>query len=134
MKVATFSLIIVAALVSSAQVKAFHQPLTRRQPVSSQTRLEVFGMVEASTALDGFFHAQPYLASLLTCSVKASTADLLAQSKAGDKKDDEHHIDMLRNLAFVLYGALYQGLGQTFIYTQIYPFLFGSEPTLSISG
>ena len=34
--------------------------------------------------------------------------------------------DVLRNIAFLLYGALYQGMGQEYIYNHLYPIYFGT--------
>jgi protein Mpv17 len=88
--------------------------------------------------LDTLYQTYPYLAAFLTCSVKASTADFLAQSQTkattnehSSRSDSREHLDICRNLAFILYGGFYQGMGQTFLYTQLYPTLFGSVPTLT---
>ena len=44
--------------------------------------------------------------------------------------DDDHpHFHFYRNLAFLLYGGFYQGMGQTFLYSNLYPSLFGTEPS-----
>lgn len=62
----------------------------------------------ALAALDGFFRTCPYTAAALTCGIKASAADMVAQ-KSGDSKQQT---DLKRNIAFGLYGALYQGAMQ----------------------
>jgi protein Mpv17 len=103
----------------------------------------------ASSALDAFFQSQPYLAAFLTCSVKAGTADLLAQKQQQQGKElqqqrqyappsmqQSHHqgphqpFDLSRNLSFVFYGGLVQGMFQQFLFTAIYPVMFGHEHTL----
>jgi hypothetical protein len=42
-------------------------------------------------------------------------------------------IDMQRNLSFILYGGIYQGVAQEFIYNHLYPVWFGSGNTISIA-
>jgi len=93
----------------------------------------------ALATLDAFFQSQPYAAAALTCGFKASTADLVAQNRDYRKRNEKRiekmgadaaapkkTTDLKRNLAFVIYGALYQGASQEFIYNHIYPTLFGS--------
>lgn len=150
---------------------------------------------DASGVIDNFFQTQPYMAAFLTCSVKASAADLMAQKQQHqakllppdtsslleqDKKDSHahtiqqdmqpllnslsidqqaqhHHIDgdeevatilsrrrtkddndstsatikssaeeydVSRNLGFVCYGGLYQGVAQEFMFNNLYPNFF----------
>ena len=38
--------------------------------------------------------------------------------------------DIPRNIAFLLYGALYQGMGQEYIYNHLYPMYFGTGTNL----
>lgn len=100
----------------------------------------VVGM-DIGAAVNEFFQAEPFLAAFLACSFKASAADFLAQSeslassasKQGIKimpsnqtKDQlKDGMDYSRNLAFLLYGGLYQGVFLQFLYTIVYPDLFG---------
>lgn len=118
---------------------------------TSKTRLNVFDMASpALSAIDSFYHTQPYISAFLTCSVKASAADLVAQTRArattpttsdswteeaAAENDVEHHsdsssFDLKRTLAFLLYGGFYQGMGQEYIYNTIFPSLFGNQATL----
>jgi hypothetical protein len=100
-------------------------------------------------ALDHLYQTAPYCAAFVTCSVKASAADLVAQTRHSksnqqeqvqerndrDSDSDSDEFDFLRNLAFVLYGGFYQGMGQTFLYSHLFPKLFGTTPTvLSVLG
>jgi hypothetical protein len=117
--------------------------LMQRNYVPSSTKRSELNMLEGAVgSFDTFYHTQPYLAAFLTCSVKASAADFLAQSKQKNNNiaQDENFvseggeqpsIDFFRNLSFVLYGGLYQGMGQCFIFTHLYPSLFGTVPTLT---
>lgn len=125
------ALIIADGLVGKT-VQAFQpQNHVRQKTMKSSTshtttRLQAFELVEGSTAVDAFFHSQPYLASLLTCMVPSRRRQPTCWHNR--KKNNINNVnaggeqpfdfDVLRNLAFVLYGGLYQGLMQTFIYTQ----------------
>jgi hypothetical protein len=46
-------------------------------------------------------------------------------------ENDELRLDYVRNLSFILYGGFYQGMGHTFLYSHLYPSLFGTEPIIS---
>lgn len=46
-----------------------------------------------------------------------------------DDDDDDKSLDMSRNLAFLLYGGVYQGLAQQFMYSNLFPDLFGDSST-----
>lgn len=69
-------------------------------------------------ALDSL--VSPYATAALTCGVKASAADYVAQRK------DARKMDLRRNFGFALYGALYQGMALELIYNDIYPVFFGA--------
>lgn len=103
--------------------------------------------------LDSFWKNDPYTAAAVVCGVKASAADLVAQKrdflkrqekltsftkaqvdKGGDdaitqQSTTEKQRDWKRNLAFLLYGAIYQGIAQEFIYNHLYPIWFGMAAT-----
>jgi protein Mpv17 len=106
-----------------------------------RTELSMLEGAASSFDIDTFYHTQPYLAAFLTCSVKASAADLLAQSKQNNNNNNNNNslvsnggepsINLMRNLSFVLYGGFYQGMGQCFLFTHLYPSLFGTVPTLT---
>ena len=74
-------------------------------------------------AVDSFYQNEPYAAAFLTCSVKASAADFVAQRKSP-------LFDVSRNLAFLVYGGLYQGLFQQLLFCQIFPACFGTDHSL----
>jgi cellulose synthase/poly-beta-1,6-N-acetylglucosamine synthase-like glycosyltransferase len=88
------------------------------------------------------------VASFLTCSVKASAADMIAQSQQEAPEEESPSsssaaaqvesettiipdVDVSRNLGFLLYGGLYTGIAQNFLYTVLFPAWFGTEETLS---
>lgn len=72
-------------------------------------------------AIDQFYRTAPYEAAFVTCGVKASASDAIAQ-RAVEKADG---FGFRRNGAFIAYGGLYQGVAQYFIYNELYPILFG---------
>jgi len=82
--------------------------------------------IPALAALDLFFQSSPYTAGAITCGVKASTADLVAQKKQESCSNDKDvstkpkKADLKRNIAFTIYGALYQGMALEYIYNQLY--------------
>ena len=98
---------------------------------SSATQLNAFDL----SSLDTFFQTDPYLAGFLTCSFKASAADMVAQftaDKDQDKDDETPFFNLPRNLAFILYGGLYQGCVQTFIFTCLFPLWFPEHTTQTV--
>jgi hypothetical protein len=152
---------------------------------TTTTSLPAFGGVEtvdAWSAVDTFFRTQPETAAFLTCSFKASAADLLAQTQVDEsssistlsssssssssldttrKSSDlspppqptstttrllvqqqqvttlvgsswlgssSSSIDISRNLGFLLYGGLYTGLAQHYLYNMVYPKIFENVP------
>lgn len=95
--------------------------------VPPQTQLN--SMPLALGAVSSFYKNSPYLAAFVTCGVKASAADLIAQSKEGNSADDSSTVR--RNIAFILYGGIYQGVMQEHIFNHIYPALFGTSTSLA---
>lgn len=96
-------------------------------------------------AIDSFWRTSPYAAAALTCGFKASAADLVAQRRQF-RKDQEAaqsaedadvegsevveatsppKADIRRNVAYLLYGAIYQGMAQELVYNHAYPLMFG---------
>ena len=127
----------------------------------------------ALATLDSFWTTSPYTAAAIACGLKASAADMVAQTKA--RKNDELWQDELvleqqqqqeeasdffvpffkpqstttpssstiettttiatdykRNAAFLLYGSLYQGMTQEFVYNHLYPAWFGTATSWDV--
>lgn len=97
--------------------------LFRQRLAAPKTKLSVVSPANVLGAIDTFWKSDPYTAAFVTCGFKASAADLVAQTKADD--DNSRPISKRQNLAFFLYGALYQGVAQEFIYNHLYPRWFG---------
>ena len=117
----------------------------------SERYLEFRMRAVSSAAIENvndFYQSAPYLAAFLTCGVKASAADLVAQRSAQDNAMINYHendlnmntkvfdvsdennyscgkVDIPRNTAFILYGGLYQGVTQEYIFNHVYPLMFG---------
>ena len=89
--------------------------------VPSKTQLEVWSQVLA--AIDAFYHTAPYATGAITCGAKASAADFIAQRR----QRNFSKFEKARNIAFLLYGAVYQGVAQEYIYNHCYTAWFGSS-------
>ena len=72
--------------------------------------------------VNNFYENYPYLSAFVTVSVKAALADGVAQANELNPK-----FNPWRNLAFFLYGGLYQGCAQNWIYNVWFPMLFGTS-------
>jgi hypothetical protein len=90
------------------------------------------------TTVDALWKMNPYAAGAVVCGIKACSADLFAQQRQirmNNVKDQPpkviQKLDIRRNLAFLLYGVLYQGLGQELIYNHLYPLMFGTGVDLN---
>lgn len=98
------------------------RPLFPARP-TSHSATALHGVAELST-VESFFISQPYIAAFLTCSVKASAADWIAQTQQQQRQES---LDVARNAGFILYGGLYQGCAQQFMYSRIFPDIFGHD-------
>lgn len=103
-------------------------------------------------SVNAFYQNFPIASAFLTCGVKASAADYLAQmNTASDFSSRSNteiatitdantalqtHIipsfqfELPRNMAFLLYGAFYQGVFQYYLYNQWFPEWFGRSTDL----
>jgi len=153
---------IILALIASSisPCDAFVSPQNHRQRTAASTiitrgrPLNAFDLLtveleatadQVSTAINSFFQTQPYLAAFLTCSVKASAADVIAQTQESSSEEpslsqqepqpqivETNNIDISRNLGFLFYGGLYQGVAQNFLYNNLYPLWFGGTEDATV--
>jgi hypothetical protein len=119
-----------------------HSSHPRKQHRHSRTRSHAVSIL---SELDAFWQTSPYTAAAIACGVKASAADMVAQQQTSNvfpQEDDEEEAffpvptttvtsssastDWTRNAAFLLYGSLYQGMTQEFVYNHLYPLWFGT--------
>lgn len=99
------------------------------------TSLQAFDIAGTASAVDAFYHSQPYAAAFMTCSFKASAADLVVQSQTDEQKQVEEKsrrqgsldFDIQRNVGFLLYGGIYQGCVQEYLYNHVFPSVFGDS-------
>eukprot|EP01083_Nonionella_stella_P238688 836225_1 len=82
---------------------------TPKQSVSQVHSFSPFDLSTAMSSLDSFYKTAPYEAAFMTCGIKASAADFLAQKRESDDNKEKEKVEFERNLAFILYGGLYQG-------------------------
>ncbi len=170
----TVSIICCSLFIAATQMVAFSPPikLSCREtgPIVSPTgrcisskstiaqkRMDVetikrYAFQEHTTILliNKFYQTWPVTSSILTCGIKASAADLLAQLKnassdrristktelhgqtlAASTDNHDFRFEYARNLAFLLYGAMYQGLFQYQLYNVWFPAWFGSSTDLA---
>jgi protein Mpv17 len=98
---------------------------------STCVKCNSFEVTDAANAIDNFYQNQPYFAAFMTCSFKASAADFLVQKQ---RKDDALVVipksldfDFQRNVGFLLYGGIYQGCVQEYLYNSLFPKFFGDS-------
>lgn len=98
-----------------------------------------FSLQPALSAVNAAFELNPYAAGAFVAGFKAGSADIIAQKRqirkannqkaASSENETAKGLDVRRTLAFLFYGAVYQGLAQEFTYNHLYPTLFGTEIT-----
>ena len=99
-------------------------PLARPRPAASiRMQIDVF------SAVDTFYQSAPIQAAFVTCGVKASLSDTISQRSATGNVT-RGGFCFSRNSAFILYGAIYQGVTQHFIYNDFFP-VCSSDPSHS---
>lgn len=150
----SFTLFFLVAALATNCVASFHvgtakssfsSPLSRRNSPTNKFRLlSLRGganranplhtvVVDAVSIVNGFYQSSPFVAAALTCGTKASAADYVAQRRLSKKSNDGlSKIDTARNIAFLLYGAVYQGMAQEFIYNHLYPMWFGTDTSVLV--
>ena len=104
--------------------------------------------------LNNFFIAYPYAAAFIICAFKASAADCVAQVNTRSSQVYQSELktrggevairrktflpnfkfNLKRNLAFLAYGGLYQGICQEFIYNNLFTSLFGASTKITTAG
>ena len=75
-----------------------------------------------------FYSTYPLQAAVLTCGVKASLADGVAQVRSWT--ESERAIEMKRNAAYIIYGGIFIGLMCHIEYDHIFPHIFGTAHDL----
>ena len=130
----------VAALLPLASISAFRTdrpsaPLllgTKHHERYEPDLVSAIRPADVLSMLDGWLRNAPYQSAFALTAVKASLADMLAQ-RSEDRSASSGAADALpppiswrRNVAFILYGGLYQGCLQYYIFNVCYPIWFGT--------
>jgi len=80
------------------------------------------------TDVSDFYADFPLQAAVLTCGVKASVADGIAQVRAQASGWDD--LEVRRNIAYIIYGGIFIGALCHYEYDVIFPILFGTDHSL----
>lgn len=128
---------ILVLVLASASADAFASVgLITKPPVTSLNAVDIANTANLIGAVDTFYHTQPYAAAFVTCSVKASAADMVVQSNteedmstatANSLEEESSDFDISRTFAFWIYGGLYQGCVQEYLYNTVFPSVFGDS-------
>jgi hypothetical protein len=113
--------------------------------ITNTTSLSFFPSQTAALINDFYINQNRFKVAFVTCSTKAVAADLMAQwidrtaekrrlangssgakNQQPTKEKGVSSVDYRRAAVFLLYGGLYQGMAQEYIYNNIYANLFGS--------
>jgi len=111
------------------------------------TLVDLASDINLVSLVDEWFTNQPYESAFTVTAFKATCSDLLAQARermtdaaarptgeevvgdavsdALESEDTSSEIMWQRTLAFLLYGGLYQGCAQYFIFNECFPLWFG---------
>ena len=118
---------------SSPPLPLSKSPSTRATSFSTSTSLNAFGMEDVSH----LYEVYPLQSAIVTCGVKASVADAIAQVQAflklqssnnGDEDDQsELNLEIKRNIAYFIYGSMFVGAMCHVEYNILFPYLFGTS-------
>lgn len=121
-----------AALTNAFAVNKLHPVLYRNHAIQSISSLQTPITQKKMTLTDvsDFYATYPVQSAVLTCGVKASVADGIAQFKVSR---DMAALEARRNVAYIIYGGIFIGLMCHLEYNHLFPILFGTDhSTLTI--
>lgn len=78
--------------------------------------------------INAFYKSSPYQAAFLTCGFKAMCSDAIAQKTESARK--QPRFSFRRNIAFIIYGGLYNGFFENFLFNNCFPVVFGEGTDL----
>jgi hypothetical protein len=87
----------------------------------------------AISGVDVFFKTHRFATAFIAGGAQATTADFFAQRREGLQninKEDGSLFCPRRNMSFLLYGGLYQGMANEYIFNTLLPFWFGTNQML----
>jgi hypothetical protein len=91
-----------------------------------------FIISSAISRVDVFFKTHRFATAFIAGGAQATAADFAAQSRERLQNNNTEDCDFChrRNLSFLLYGGLYQGMANEFIFNTLLPFWFGTNHML----
>jgi len=128
------------------KVNSLHQPQLfscnryTKTSLNQAAFLQSFAATGLVNGLNNFYKASPIASAFITCGLKASVADAIAQTRESNARKSLEHKkvnkantkSISRNIVFMLYGGLYLGIGQHYLYNHIYPMLFGTANSINV--
>jgi hypothetical protein len=132
MRILYLNLCLVAACVDAFQSP---QPPLGRQQAPSLTVRKAMEQLDSSlfVQVDELWQTFPYTAAAIVCGIKASAADFVAQSSSASTEDWKEP-DWKRNLSFLIYGSLYQGIAHEYSFNYLYPLWFGTGTDIACAA
>mmetsp|Transcript_30968 Transcript_30968/g.61725 ORF Transcript_30968/g.61725 Transcript_30968/m.61725 type:complete len:302 (+) Transcript_30968:270-1175(+) len=114
----------------------------RSKYLTSMGAASIPSIATALEELNYFYQTFPVASAFITCGIKASAADIVAQKAEATHVPDETtdstpstkhcteeaegvQIEARRNFSYILYGGIYQGICQHIIFNEIFPLIFG---------
>jgi hypothetical protein len=86
------------------------------------------------SGVDVFFKTHRFATAFLAGGAQATAADFVAQSRESVQNMNNNKLDdgfcPRRNLSFLIYGGVYQGMANEFIFNTLLPFWFGTNQML----
>jgi hypothetical protein len=93
---------------------------------SAASKAAAVALATVGPTINAFCHNQPYTVAALLCGTKACAVDALAQKRSSSSSSSSSNgksshtvvsssFDVMRNVAFIVDGALYQGICQSFV-------------------
>jgi hypothetical protein len=136
-------------ILSKRKISASSTLRRVRSPSNVSRGRHSTAFIDPSTIIAGistFYQTQPYTSAFVTCAVKGVAADLVAQKQSAvqeqkvlvaktskrpfHRRGGASHtssFDLKRNIAFLLYSGIYQGMALELIYNTVIPKMFGTS-------
>lgn len=136
LRIANAAAMALASLVLLSAATAFSPSSLQHHQLAHATHASTPALPSSTSALpmslmdvSDFYADFPLQAAVLTCGVKASVADGIAQVRKPSFGclDD---LEVRRNLAYIVYGGIFVGAMCHYEYDVIFPLLFGNDHSL----
>jgi len=126
------------------QPGSYHRRIARKPTnMRHRQRTKIHAAFVDTSVVNGLFSGlnhiiqeAPMVSAFITCGLKSSFADALAQKREltidatkGGIIQERSAICFRRSFAFLMYGGLYLGMAQHHIYSHMYPSFFGNNPS-----